>query len=117
MENYKRFEDLGIWKESMVICQEVYALLKECKDYGLKDQMQRASVSIPSNITEGYERKGLKEVTQFLYIAKGSCGELRTQMYLAISFKYIDYEKGNILISRITRLSVMIYNYIKSLNK
>ena len=117
MENYKRFEDLVIWKEGMEICKEVYALLKDCKDYGLKDQMQRASVSIPSNIAEGYERKGSKETTQFLYIAKGSCGELRTQMYLAVFFQYIDSETGNTLISRIAKLSVMIYNYINSLNK
>ena len=117
MENYKHFEDLEIWKEGMAICKEIYTLLKECKDYGLRDQMQRASVSIPSNIAEGYERKGLKEEIQFLYIAKGSCGELRTQMYLAISFQYIDYEKGNILINRIAKLSIMIYNYIKFLSK
>ena len=117
MENYKHFEDLEIWKEGMAVCKEIYALLKECKDYGLKDQMQRASVSIPSNIAEGYERKGLKETTQFLYIAKGSCAELRTQMYLAVSLQYIDTEKGDNLINRIARLSIMIYNYIKFLNK
>ena len=117
MENYKRFEDLVIWKEAMEICKEVYVLLKDCKDYGLKDQMQRAAVSIPSNIAEGYERKGTKETTQFLYIAKGSCGELRTQIDLAVFFKYIDTEKGNNLMNRVAKLSIMIYNYINSLNK
>ena len=117
MEKYKRFEELEIWKEGMAICKDIYALLKDCKDYGLKDQMQRASVSIPSNIAEGYERKGTKETTHFLYIAKGSCGELRTQMYLAISFQYIGSEKGNEIINRLTKLNVMIYNYIQSINK
>ena len=117
MGNYKHFEDLEIWKEGMEICKEVYVLLKDCKDYGLKEQIQRASVSIPSNIAEGYERNGVKEKQQFMFIAKASCGELRTQTYLAISFYYIDTEKGNILINRIKKLSVMIYNYIQFLNK
>lgn len=84
MTKYIRFEELEIWKDSMRICKEVYELLKDCKDYGFKDQMQRAAVSIPSNIAEGYERKGTKEASYFLYVPKGSCGELRTQFYLTI---------------------------------
>ena len=83
MGNYKRFEDLEIWKEGMEICKDVYVRLKDCKDYGLKDQMQRAAVSIPSNIAEGYERNSVKEKQQFMFIAKASCGELRTQLYLS----------------------------------
>ena len=117
MGNYKRFEDLEIWKEGMEICKSVYVLLKDCKDYGLKEQMQRASVSIPSNIAEGYERNGVKEKQQFMFIAKASCGELRTQIYLAISLNYINSEKGNILISRVTKLSIMIFNYIQYIKK
>ena len=117
MGNYKRFEDLEIWKEGIEICKEVYVLLKDCKDYGLKDQMQRASVSIPSNIAEGYERSSLKEKQHFMYIAKGSCGELRTQLYLATFLNYIDSEKGNNLINRVAKINIMIYNYIQFLNK
>ena len=117
MGNYKRFEDLEIWKEGMEVCKEIYVLLKDCKDYGLKDQMQRSSVSIPSNIAEGYERNGLKEKQQFMFIAKASCGELRTQLYLANHLKYIDSEKGNNLINRVAKLSIMIYNYIQFINK
>jgi len=117
MSNYKRFEDLEIWKEGMDICKDLYVLLKECKDYGLKDQMQRAAVSIPSNIAEGYERNGIKEKQQFMFIAKASCGELRTQLYLAIFLKYIDSDTGNNLINRTTKLSVMIYNYIHFLHR
>ena len=117
MGNYKRFEDLEIWKEGMEVCKEIYVLLKDCKDYGLKDQMQRASVSIPSNIAEGYERNGMKEKVQFMFIAKASCGELRTQLYLAVFLNYIDSEKGNSLIHRLAKLSIMIYNYIQFLNK
>jgi four helix bundle protein len=79
--------------------------------------MQRASVSIPSNIAEGYERNGVKEKQQFMFFAKSSCGELRTQLYLAVFLKYIDSEQGNILINRTGKLSIMIYNYIQFLNK
>ena len=117
MKSYKRFEDLEIWKEGMEICKELYILLNDCKDYGLKDQMQRASVSIPSNIAEGYERNGLKEKQQYMFIAKASCGEIRTQLYLAVFLNYIDPEKGNILINRVSKLSIMIYNYIQFINK
>ncbi len=117
MNNYMNFENLEIWKESMSICKEVYILFKECKDYGFRDQICRASVSIPSNIAEGYERKGSKETLQFLYIAKGSNGELRTQLYLSIELGYINQEKGENLIDRTKRLNVMIYNFIQSLNK
>ena len=116
MGKYLRFEDLEIWKEAMKICIEIYELLKDCKDYGLKDQMQRSAVSIPSNIAEGYERKGSKETIQFFYFSKGSCGELRTQLYLAIYLKYIDKNKGNELIDRLLTLSRKIYKFIQTIN-
>lgn len=74
MGKYLRFENLKIWNEAMKICIELYKLLKDCKDYELKDQMQRSAVSIPSNIAERYERKGSIAIIQFLYSSKGSCG-------------------------------------------
>jgi four helix bundle protein len=117
MEKMLRFEDLEIWKESMRICKEVYAHLKECRDFGFRDQIQRASVSVPSNIAEGHERKSVKETTQFLYIAKGSCGELRTQLYLAVSLEHIAKEAGMKLIEQCAMLSIKIYKYIQSINK
>ena len=117
MKKMLRFEDLEIWKESMRICTAVYSAMKPCKDFGFKDQIQRAAVSVPSNIAEGYERKGTKERTQFLYIAEGSCGELRTQLYLAISLEYITKEAGLSLIEQCVALSVKIYHYIQSINK
>ena len=79
--------------------------------------MQRYSVSIPSNIAEGYERANMKTKQQFMVATKASCGALRTQLYLAIFLKYIDSTIGNILINRITKLNIMIYNYIQFLNK
>ena len=112
---FLRFEDLEVWQDSMKLCKKIYAAFKNCKDYTLKDQICRASLSIPSNIAEGYERKGSKETVQFLYIAKGSCGELRTQLYLAIDFGYIEQQNGNQLIEEAINLSIKIYRYAQSL--
>jgi len=108
------FEDLEIWKEGMRICVKVYEILKDCKDYGLKDQMQRASVSIPSNIAEGFERQTNKEFIHFLYIAKGSSGELRTQLYIAKELKIINKEDFTNLLSKTKQLSAMISGLIKT---
>jgi four helix bundle protein len=109
-----RFEDLEIWKEGMRICVKIYEMLKNCKDYGLKDQMQRAAVSIPSNISEGFERQTNKEFVQFLYIAKGSCGELRTQLYLFKELKFIENDDFKNIFSKLIQLSSMISNFIKT---
>jgi four helix bundle protein len=112
MENKFSFEELEIWKEGMNQCVSVYAKIRDCKDYGFKDQIQRASVSVPSNIAEGYERQTNKEFIHFLFIAKGSCGELRTQLYLARIFNYIEVDEANILIEKNKKLSSKIQNFI-----
>ena len=108
------FEDLIIWKEGMRLSVSIYKLMKNCKDFGFKDQIQRASVSIPSNISEGFERQTNKEFIQFLYIAKGSCGELRTQIYLAKEFEYLNQEDYNNLLNQSKLLSAKIQNFIKT---
>ena len=115
MEKKKfNFEDLEIWKDSMRLSASVYKLMQNCKDYGFKDQIQRASVSVPSNIAEGFERQTNKEFIQFLYIAKGSCGELRTQTYLAKEFAYINQENYQLLIEQCKLLSSKIQSFIKT---
>ena len=80
---YHSFETLEVWKRASRLAVQIYRALKDCRDYGLKDQMTRAAVSIPSNIAEGYERGTNKEFIRYLNIAKGSAGELRTQLYIA----------------------------------
>ena len=80
---YGSFEDLDVWKRACRLAVRIYELLKDCKDFGMKDQMTRASVSIPSNIAEGAERDSKAEFIRFLHIAKGSAAELRTQAYIA----------------------------------
>jgi four helix bundle protein len=112
--NYHPFEDLLIWKEGMNLCDEIYSYLKKCNDFGLRDQMQRSSVSIPSNIAEGFELNTNKGFIRHLYIAKGSGGELRTQLYIAIRQGYIPESAGEELVHRCKNLGGMIYNFIKA---
>ncbi|MCL2650685.1 MAG: four helix bundle protein [Candidatus Azobacteroides sp.] len=108
----KSFEDLTVWKDSMQLVVLIYSKLRNCKDYGFKDQIQRASVSIPSNIAEGFERQTNKEFIQFLFIAKGSCGELQTQLYLSIKLEYLSKIEGQEFIDKAKKISSMIYNLI-----
>jgi len=116
----KSFEDLEIWKEAMLQAIEVYDFFKNCKDFAFKDQIQRAAISVPSNIAEGFERNTNKEFIQFLHIAKGSNGELITQLYLAITFKYIDAKEGKEILEKSKILNAKIgklINYRKKYNK
>jgi len=79
----ERFEDIMAWQKAKELTVEIYQLFYESKDFGFKDQIQRASVSIMNNIAEGFERKSNNEFKYFLFIAKGSCGEVRSMLILA----------------------------------
>ena len=89
-----RFEDLEVWKRACRLCVDIFKELKECKDSGFKDQITRSALSIPSNIAEGYERSTNKDATKFFYYAKGSAGELRTQIYIGMEIGYIHKQTG-----------------------
>jgi len=80
---YNSFEELDVWKRACRLAVRTYERLRNCRDYGLKDQMTRSAVSIASNIAEGAERNSRAEYIRFLHIAKGSAAELRTQVYIA----------------------------------
>jgi four helix bundle protein len=111
----KDFEDLEVWKLARELTNQIYSVSNQgafAKDYVLRDQMRRAAVSTMSNIAEGFERGGKQEFIQFLSIAKGSCGEVRCQMYLAMDQQYVDKQIGDSLISSFRKLSVMINNFI-----
>jgi four helix bundle protein len=111
MENrIEKFEDLKIWKEGVNMAVEVYSLLKSCNDFGLRDQIQRSAVSIPSNISEGFDRQSNNEFIRFLKIAKGSCAELRTQLIIANKINLIENDES--LIERTIVLSAMIQKMI-----
>lgn len=116
----EQFEDLDIWKEARELCihiKEICENSKFSKDYTLKNQILSSSGSIMDNIAEGFERGGNKEFIQFLFIAKGSCGETRSQIYRAKDYGYISVEKSEELINNISILSKKIsalINYLKS---
>jgi four helix bundle protein len=80
---YQSFEDLEVWQRACRLVVEIFINFRRCKEFILKDQVCRAALSIPSNIAEGAERGSAKDFAHFLNIAKGSCGELRTQLYIA----------------------------------
>ena len=114
---YGSFEDLEVWKRSCRLCVRVYEVLKGCRDYGLKDQMTRAAVSIPSNISEGAERDSQAEFIRFLHISKGSAAELRTQVYIAREIGLIGAEIQKELIDELKGISAMLQGLIKSVKK
>ncbi|WP_305908165.1 four helix bundle protein [Methylomarinum sp. Ch1-1] len=109
-----RFEDLEVWKRSSRLCVEIFKEFSNLKDYGFKDQITRSSLSIPCNIAEGFERETDKDGNKFFYYAKGSCGELRTQIYIGIEIGYIEKEKGLHWKNEAEQLSKMLSALIKS---
>src|SRR4030042_3116088 len=89
----EKYEDLIAWQKARELTKNIYKITRQgefSKDFGLRDQIRRASVSIMSNLAEGFERGGRSEFHQFLVIAKGSCAELRSQLYVALDNNYID---------------------------
>ncbi len=112
------FEDLEVWKLSRILTNRIYALSNDgrfAKDYDLKSQIRRAVVSVMSNIAEGYERGGNQEFIQFLSIAKASCGEVRSQLYVARDQGYVAGEECDRLIDAFKKLSIMLNNFMESL--
>ncbi|MDV5171087.1 four helix bundle protein [Photobacterium rosenbergii] len=107
------YRKLHIWQESFQIAVDVHRLFVSCKDFGFKDQISRSSVSVPSNIAEGEERETRKESVRFLYYAKGSCGELVTQLLLAKEFGYIGQDEADELVVRANIVSRKIASLIK----
>lgn len=96
MATIQKFEDLEIWQQARAICQNIELLIQTTNlktNYSLRDQIDRSSGSIMDNIAEGFERNGNREFIQFLSIAKGSCGEVKSQSYRAFDKKLINEEQ------------------------
>lgn len=110
-----RFEDLAVWKRSARLSAELYKSLRDLKDFGFRDQITRAGLSIPSNIAEGYERESAKETTNFLNYAKGSAGELRTQIYIGIDIGYIERETGMQWVKEAEEISRMLHGLMQTI--
>jgi four helix bundle protein len=114
----QKFEDLIVWQKAMSLAEEIYRATRQgdfAKDWGLNKQIQRAAVSIPSNIAEGFERYGNKEFRQFQLIAKGSAGEVRTHLYIALSLGYLTPIEAGSLIKTCIEVSRLIGGLIKKL--
>jgi four helix bundle protein len=113
------FEDLFIWQKGIEFAKEIY-LIAEKKglknDFGLKNQMRDAAVSIPTNIAEGFERRSRKEYLNFLNIAKGSSGEMRSLLYVAFEIGYLDKDEHKHLREEARFLSGSISNHMKAIS-
>jgi four helix bundle protein len=110
-----RFEDIHVWQKARELSNGVYTEFVACKDYGFCDQIKRASVSVMNNIAEGFERASDKELRQFLYIAKGSCGEVRSMLILAQDLNYLAKSQAELLTKQAEEVSKMLAGFIKKL--
>ncbi len=118
---FNKIEEIKVWQESVELSVYIYKLIADSekfkRDFGLKDQAQKSCISIPSNISEGFERKTKAEFIRFLYIAKGSCAELRTQLLIAYKLGYIKKKDFEYVDDRCRYISSMIANLIKTLKR
>ncbi len=120
MTTFRKFEEIDAWQEARLLTRridEITSCQPFCKDYGLCDQIRRAAISVMSNISEGYERSGSKEFIQFLYIAKGSIGEIRSQLYIALDRNYInqnEFESLNDYANKVARIIAGLIKYLRS---
>jgi len=111
----ERFEDIVAWQKARVLTKEIYACTKVggfAKDYGLKDQIQRASVSSMGNIAEGFERGGDKEFVQFLSTSKGSCGEVKSHLYVALDQGYLSPVNFDQLYAKADEVGRLIFGFM-----
>lgn len=112
----ERFEDILAWQKARELTKNIYLLLGQNGDYSFQDQIQRAGVSIMNNIAEGFERRSDSEFRQFLYIAKGSCAEVRSMLFLAGELEYIQKEVCDKLLMQAEKISRVLSDFIKALH-
>lgn len=120
MAKIEKFEDIESWKIAREITKSIYEMTLNgnfSKDFALVNQIRRASVSILSNIAEGFEHGGNREFLQFLAVAKGSCGEVRAQLYVALDQKYINEKKFREISDKLSEASRMISGLMKYLQQ
>jgi four helix bundle protein len=112
---YQSFEDLEVWQRGCRLTVDIFKAFASCKNFSFKDQIQRAALSIPSNIAEGSERGSTKDFAHFLNIAKGSSGELRTQLYIARKLELLTKPAFDALIGESKELSAMLEGLRRSM--
>lgn len=120
MGKFNSFEEIISWQKARELNTEIYKTTNSSnlfsKDYGLRDQIRRASISISSNIAEGFERQTTKEFIRFLYIAKASAGEVRSQLYVAFDINYISKDEFEHLKIKVNEVSKLISGLLKYLH-
>ncbi len=120
MAKISRFEDIEVWKKARALRREIYLQTKTgdfAKDFELKNQIRRAALSITANIAEGFERGGNREFIQFLAVAKGSCGEVRDQLYAVLEEHYVSQESCDKIYADTVEVSRMISGFMAYLQK
>src|SRR5262245_42999387 len=120
MAEIRRFEDIDAWKSARQLVSDIYTITSKgafAKDFGLWDQIRRAAVSVMSNIAEGFERGGDKDFTQFLSLAKVSCGEVRSQLYVALDQKYLSEQQSQTISEQTNRTSKLIAGFMRYLRE
>lgn len=108
------FRNLEVWQKAVELSVQVYKITSQFRDYWFRDQITRSSLSVPSNIAEGYNRQCEKETIQFLYIARGSCSELETQILIGMKIDYFTEQKWDELIEKSLEVARMLYGLIKN---
>ena len=120
MSTFKSFEDIDAWKKARKLTNKIYSLSGSgmfSKDFPLRDQIKRAGVSVMSNIAEGFDRGGTKEFVQFLSIAKGSVGEIKSQLYIALDQRYFDEQVFKETSSHANEVGKMIAGLMRYFNR
>jgi four helix bundle protein len=112
---YQSFEDLEVWQRGCRLSVAIFQTFEKCKFFTLRDQIQRAGLSIPSNIAEGAERGSAKDFAHFLNFSKGSCGELRTQVYIARKLKVVEKSESEGLVAETKEISAMLEGLRRSI--
>jgi four helix bundle protein len=111
----KGFEDLIVWQKAVDLTVDIYASLEKVNDFGFKNQIQRASLSISNNLAEGFERGSDRDFKRFLFIAQGSCSEVKSMLHVGVRLKYLEKESYIVMNRRVTEIGKMLFGLSNSL--
>ena len=114
---FRSFEDLEVWQRGCRFAVDVFKTFARCRNHTMQDQVQRSALSVPSNVAEGYERNSNKDFIRFLNIAKGSGGELRTQLYISRKLEFLTKSDFDRLVAEAKEISKMLHGLSKAVSK
>ncbi len=112
----RTFEDLLVWQKAIAHTIEIYKRFQLVSDFGFKNQIQRASISISNNIAEGFERGSDRDFRRFLFISQGSCSEVKSMIFIALKLNYISSGEFSIIYGQLNEIGKMLFGLIKTLN-